>query len=378
MKRLLLLLLLLGAFWPSVAIPPSDVEAYLVHQRLYNKAEHHVQYGNAEQRLQAALFFGARRNPRYVRLLAKELLQELDPSDPYFNMPRNAPVVKSYLAWALGHIGHTKAVPYLLKALDTVSKTLAEESKRIAQAKEDEKQRYAKDANTKTGRGVINDDPVRRIILEKRRPGPYLEGKEHALPYSPDVYWSLSNEFREMMAPDLTDSNIRVRLMGFNWVNTAFYIFDAIGDIYMEKLHKDRIDPEHANAVGKYLALPNYDFIRGAAAVCLGKIGSPKAIALLESAYESEKDTEVRAKIAHAILRNDRGKTKFYLDLLKYLADDQDNVRFPAAVALRDLKMGESLVPLQEAHAVENVASIREILAEAIEQARIDNLRVPD
>ena len=378
MKRLLLILGISAALGSAWGVPPSDVEARLVHEKLYRKAEHNIQFGDAESRLNAAIFLGARRNPRYVRLIGRELIKELDHKDPYFNLPRNSPAAKAYMAWAVGRIGHPKGVPYLLAALETVGRTLAEEQRQVALLKKAEDERYRKDVETTANRGVTNDDPIRRIILEKKRPGPYLESKKHSLPYSPDVYWSLSNEFREMMAPDLTSSSMRVRFMGFNWVNTAFYIFDAIGDIYLDTLNKEGIDPKHVDAVAAYLGPTNYDFVRGASAICLGKIGNSKAIKILEAAYEKEKSAEIKAKIAHAILKSDRAMTKYYLDLLKFLEDDRDNVRYPAAVAFRDLKMGEAIVALKDARKIESVESIREILDEAIDQARIDNLRLPE
>ena len=378
MKRLLFIVGLfstLGAVW---AIPPSDVEARLIHEKMYRTAEQHIQFGDAEQRLNAALFLGARRNPLYVRLIGRELIKELDHRDPSFNLPRNSPAAKAYMAWAIGRIGHTKGVPYLLQALETVRGTLAEEKRQVDLLKKAEAERYRKDTETRPKTGNINDDPIRRIILEKRRPGPYLESQKHALPYSPDVYWSLSNEFREMMAPDLTQSSMRVRFMGFNWVNTAFYIFDAIGDIYEDTLNREGIDSKHVDAVAAYLAPANYGFVRGAAAICLGKMGNTRAIKALEQSYAKEKSDEVKAKIAHAILKSDKAMTGYYLDLLKYLDDERDNVRYPAAVAFRDLKMGEAIVALKEARRIESVPSIRDILDEAIDSARIDNLRLPE
>ncbi len=378
MRRLFIIVGICSALGTASAVQPGDVEARLIHERLYKKAEHDISFGDAEQRLNAAIFLGARKNTLYVRLLGRELLRELDHKDPYINLPRNSPAVKAYMAWALGRIGHPKGVPFLIRALEVVGRNMAEDKRQVEIEKKAEDERYRKEGETKPNRGITNDDPIRRIVLEKRRPGPYLQSKKHALPYSPDVYWSLSNEFRDMMAPDLTSSTVRVRFMGFNWVNTAFYIFDAIGDTYLDTLHREGIDAKHVDAVAAYLGPDNYNFIRGAAAICLGKIGNSRAIRALEEAYGKEKSEEVKAKIAHAVLKSDKTMAKYYVDLLKYLEDDRDSVRYPAAVAFRDLKMGEAIVALREARKVESVASIREILDEAIDHARIDSLRLPE
>ena len=386
MKRLapVILLLLMGTAGPLPAINPSDVEAVKVHKKLYEKNEKWLTLGVAHQRVQAALFFGARRNPRYVRVLNRELLKRLDKNSVYLNLPDNDPLIKSMIAWSLGQIRHHKAIPSLVKALEKTNEIIDMESDKIRKLVEAEKQRYEKDSKEykesleKAGNfeGVINNRPLYRIIMERDAPGPTLyRGKngEHEIPYSPDIYWSISDEFKFLVAPPVQDSVARIRIVGFNYVNLAYYLFDAIGEIYYWEKEKWRVKKEHVDAVNAYMT-HRFPFIRGAAAISLGKIGSPDARAALKDAFANEKDNEVRVKICHGILMNDKTAVSYYKTVLELLQSDERDVRFAAAITLRDIPFGESGVALKEALKLENIEPIRRVLQEAIKKAYIESL----
>ena len=378
MKRCIFTVLLLLAFKPALPVNPGDEGARIVHEKLYYRAVQNLTGGDGESKAEAALFFGSRRNPRYIRILGRELLKDLDVKSTYRVFPVNDPFVKSNIAWALGEIRHQKALPYLIQALAKTSEFIDEEAKRIEARQKREIERTAEEekGNAKDDylKFSINKGRVMLIVEPRDRPGPLLYKNTHALPYSPDVYWSISDEFKEFLVPNQGDQAQRIRMYGFNYVNLAFHIFDAVGKIYHFELDKTRVKDSDVEAVSAYLK-HGYGFIRGAAAVCLGMIGSAKALGALEARFADETDPEVLARISHAMMRNDKGQTKHYVNLLKLLEHDERNVRFAAAIGLRELHLGESLVALKEAFRLEDDDVIRQILNEAIDAAYLDSLR---
>ena len=349
----------------------------------YEKAQRYLKTGTAEERAYAAQFLGLKQNSRYVRDLGDELNHDLDQESPYLEMVHNDPYIKSKIAWALGNIGHKNGLPYLLRALENTFLIIKERRKDYDYRLGRERQRYAEDLTraqqqkNATGGISINREPMHEVFIPEERPGPLLLTNEHGFQYSPDMYWSLSDEFKHAIAIDMGNETNRLRKFGFNYINLYFYIIDAIGEIYQLEPHKENVKVEDVRKVALYLNNEYYSFVRSAAAVALGKIGSPAALKILEDQYGVEKDPEVKVKLLHALLHNKATNYKYFKDLLELLKSNANNVRYAAAVAFRDLNSGESLSYLIEAEKVEGQNIIRQVLAEAIVIVRRSYTQTP-
>ena len=60
------------------------------------------------------------------------------------------------------------------------------------------------------------------------------------------------------------------------------------------------------------------------------------------------------------------------------LKDDDKRVRLEAAMALRELALGESISPLYEAYRLEESELVRNVIDQAIRNAELDNLFPPN
>ena len=394
MKRIILIAalfaLMVSGSLHSREDDPTGVQAHKLHEKRYRKAEADLARASAESKVRAALFLGAYQDTRFVRNLGRELTKELDVKHPYLNFPRNDPYVKAHIAWALGRLRHKKGLPYLITALLKTQQILQAEAKKIEDLQKKAADRYSKekkayDDKKKAGGFVTaNDSPVKVIVEEKYGPGPMLYKGNHVLPYSPDVYWSVSDDFKNLIAPDRTAQDHRIRLKNYNYVNLAFNIFDAIGEIYywyrikFKTVERVRINNDHVDLVANFMdpapEKKNYAYLRGAAAIALGKIGNKRAMDRLQERFGAEKSVEVRAKISYAILLNDKSRTNHYMNLLRLLESDDRDVRYISAIALRDLAMEESIEALKEAKRIESNTVIHAIIKQALKSSRRSSL----
>jgi len=365
-------------------VPAPWTRGYNIQKR-YEKAENNLEKGSADVKIQAALFLGARKNPRYIRPLGRELLRDLDASSPALGLPRNVPAVKARIAWALGNIGHVKALFYLIPALERTNAIVLQKAGQVEKARKQARDRYNAEKteagrNTgKKGPNSVNREPFMKVILRKNRPGPFLKNKGHGLPYSPDLYWTLSDDFKVFSSGGKNDSTYVVRQEGFNYLNISFSLFSAIGKIYNNRFNKKAAERDRARVikvVGGILRTGRYAFLRGAAALTLGNVGGIGALSELDAAYRTEKNPEVRVKISQAVLQNDRTRTEHYRNILNGLAGEKVAVRFVAATSLRELALGEALGKLRAALKVEDVPAIRRILRKAIENSYLDSIKV--
>lgn len=355
---------------------PAAGSARWLSQRRYDKAEREVQDGEPIQKVRAARFLGARGNPRYLRILGDELLRDLDADSPALGYTRNDPYIKSQIAWALGRSRHIKAVDYLLKALERTVRIINTVNQDLRQKDDTEQKVYEQDRRDYRDR-KSREFPVKNIRIPQRIPGPFIWKMDHQLPYSPDVYWSISNDFKNLADIDESDQSIQIRKHGFNYVNVVFYIFEGIGEIYMYQKNKSWIKRGDVEAVAQYLDGKYMPFIRGAAAISLRQIGSPQAVKFLDQAYGKEKNEEVRMKISYAILSINKARIEHFQNLIRGLQSDEEGVRYAAAAGLRDLEIGESYHYLQEALRIEPRPVIRNVLKEAVKNARLNDLWVP-
>ncbi|MCB1140419.1 MAG: HEAT repeat domain-containing protein, partial [Leptospiraceae bacterium] len=231
-----------------------------------------LDFGTMEQKIRAIYYMGAPARPKFIRPLGRELLENLD--DPALRQaPQNDPFVKANIAWALGQIGHKLAVPYLLEAAEKTNAIIEEKKKAVEEARS----KRPKESH--------------EFLLQQDEPGPFLSSAESVYPYSPDVYWSVADEFKKVPAVNLDAEDHRARIIGFNYVNVLQHILIALGKI------RDR---DSADKIVPYLSHP-YPAIRQEAALTLGKIGSLTALEALERSFQNEKDPAVRCRIAFSI-----------------------------------------------------------------------------
>lgn len=332
---------------PIMAGAEDDAKEY--YAKRTEEALRDLHYGSFEEKIRAIYYMGAPARNRFVRPLGRELLANLD--DPALRQaPPNDPFIKAHIAWALGQIDHKAGVPYLLDASDKVAAIIEEKRKAVDAARQN------------------RSDTSHRFLLQQDEPGPFLSSAEPVYPYSPDVYWSVADEFKAVPAVDLTAEDHRARLRGFNYVNVMQHILMALGKI---------ADPESAEKVVALLNHP-YPAIRQEAALTLGKIGSLTALEALERAFQNEKDPTVRARIAFSIFHNDHTRVKYYQEILNMLKDNEVRVRLEAAKALRELALGESITPLYEAYKLEESELVRSVINQAIQNAELDNLFPPN
>ncbi|MDH5657531.1 MAG: HEAT repeat domain-containing protein, partial [Spirochaetia bacterium] len=207
--------------------------------------------------------------------------------------------------------------------------------------------------------------------------------KGHRFPDSPDIYWSLGEDFKSTMGANPDSIDDRVKLQGYNYVNVALSIIDAIGEISM--LNKHQIPPGSAGVPLKKkldesrdllikLLSHNLSYIRGGASLALGQIGDKETMDILEKKFEEEKEMAVKTQIARSILWNDRTRSKVTNTLLEMLTSDEFEVRMEASRALRDVGLGETLTYLLAALDIEEDKRLQRILKDAIFNAQIDNV----
>jgi len=355
-----LFLMLAAALFPL----RGDTSTREFHEKQYEEALINLQNGNADEKINAAYLLGVREIRKYVRPIGEELVKDLD-SPTLQRLPSNDPYVKSQIAWALGRIGHKAALPYLQEALEKTLHLID------LQLKKNDALR------ARTGNAMFP------VVLDPNKPGPALLKKGHTLPYSPDVYWSVADEFKHELSVDPSDEGHRIRLKGYNYINLAMVITDSIGLItrqYSQKMQKG--EPGFSlselistlTATFQKLLSHRLASLRIVAVRALGEIGTEEAMKLLEGAYGTEKDIVVKTAISHSVLMNDKTKRTYYNDLIQMLKSQDADVRLEAARALRDVSFGEAIVDLKAAQEIESDIRVQAALREAIRNAFIDNI----
>jgi len=350
----------------------SEDDYNVFYRNLYKNALRDLRSGSAEERIASARLLGSHLKQEYVHALGIELNKELETfeKDPYRLrlLPVNDPVVKTNIAWALGNLRHKAAIGHLFSALAKTTAILDEEIKLNADSR-------------KKLEGTSYEKI--KIILDRTKPGPALMKEGHSGVASPDMNWSISDEFKEIMAPDYSDEGQRIRMMGYNYMNLAITILAAIGEVSEQYLAYDsgrdprpfsvELNKTVVDGLTPYLTNP-YPFIRSAAALTFGKVGTISAIAVLENRYKDEQDPMVKVSISHSILYNDKRKSLYRNELIKFLGDTDRNVRLEAAHVLARIATGESYVQLVEAYKIEPDKYVRAAISEAIYNAKMDNI----
>ena len=108
--------------------------------------------------------------------------------------------------------------------------------------------------------------------------------------------------------------------------------------------------------------------VRRAAAIALGKIASPETKDAVLEALKSEDVDLIHVELVYAILKVDPGNSEMIRELIGHLFNQERLVRFSAAQAAGDLKIKETLTPLQKAITFENDEMVRRELIEAYRQ----------
>lgn len=348
MKRLIILLFIL--FMPNLILSLPDEYTRKFYEDLYVKLERDLENGTALEKINAIHYMASLRKFRFVRPLSRELLRSLD--DPlYRKMAAFDPYVKSAIAHALGEIGRKEAIEPLTKALEIVNQIIEEERKKV------------EDQKTKAQQ---NRSP--ELFYERNEIAPALLSNEYIYPTSPDAAWSIADDFKKFIAIDPNDEWMQVRMKGYNYVNVAFFIIQAIGNIRSQ----DGLD-----AILPFLSHP-YKDLRLVTTLALAQIGSLKALEALEKRYNEENDDQVKARIAFAILFNDNTRGQYYRALLGYLRHPDPKVRYDVASAFRELSFGEAYYELSDAFLVEDNPQVKKVLQQAIYNAYMDNLFPPN
>ncbi|MCB1174854.1 MAG: HEAT repeat domain-containing protein [Leptospiraceae bacterium] len=355
----------------------SEDDAIALWKQKYADAIRDLRFGSTFEKINAARLLGAHRKSEYIRLLGAELLNNME-QQKFLQMSTNDPFVKVHMAWALGEIEHPLAIPDLSRALDISMELVKKDNELVKQISDQQTgrneafQKYLDDTENKLRqeRGLPakdKDDPYKIQVVKMGydRPGP-LVNPGHAYPNSPDMYWSLSDEFKGQ-SYNYRFEDQRVRMEGgANWMNLVREIFASLGKIE----HADAID-----GVKKYLD-SDYPIVRAYAAQSLGNIGRSVAAAplALKEKYATEKNERVKIYMAWAILVNDKSAFEQYQDLLKFLQSPDDLQRYDCIRVLSDLAMGESEEPLKAALKVEHRSTLRRMLQQAIHRSKIDNI----
>jgi HEAT repeat protein len=353
------MLLALALFLGSAEIrAQGDDSVIVMYERIYATAMKNLDSGTVEQRVMAAYILGSQRVVRYTRPMADALIRDMNNPD-YLKLPHNNPFVKAQIAWALGNIGRREAVPDLLVALDSTLKLIEADLKKTGEL-----------------RAKIGSSPF-PVVLDRTEPGPALLKKGNELPYSPSVYWSVADDLKKITV-DPNDEGHRVLLEGYNYINQAMAIIEAIGRIgenYV-KHSNESIPDEGAAALLKQSAdalIPilshRIPHIRIAAAEALGNIGTAEAIVALEKAFAEEKDNLVRPMICRSVLYNDRSKFAYLQEMIRLLSDHDREVRIETIRTIRDLGLSESAEYLKRALVVEEDPVLKKLIQEAIHSA---------
>lgn len=329
---------------------PQDSDIKQFYDTLYKTLERDLENGTAFQKINAIHYMASLRRYRFVRPLSRELLKGLN--DP--NLKKMAafdPYIKSGIAHALGEIGRKEALEPLKEALGIVNKIITEE-------KEKHNQNVQKASQEKSY----------ELFFERSEIGPALLSDDYIYPTSADAPWSIADDFKKYIAVDPNDEWMQIRMKGYNYVNVAFHIIQAIGNIKV---------PEGAEAVIPFLEHPYRD-LRLSAALALAKIGSLKALEALEKRFSSESDDQVKARIAFAILFNDNTRGQYYRALLEYLRHSDPRIRYDVASAFRELSLGEAYYSLVDAYLLEDNKIVKKVLQDAIHNAYMDSLFPPN
>jgi HEAT repeat protein len=350
MKKLLVILFTILMLLPSWIYSGSEDTTKKFYEELYVKLERDLENGTALEKINAIHYMASLRKFRFIRPLSRELLKGLD--DPlYRKMAAFDPYVKSAIAHALGEIGRKEAIEPLKKALEIVNQIIEEERKKLEEQKTKAQQ---------------NKSP--ELFYERNEIGPAMLSDNYIYPTSPDAAWSIADDFKKFIAIDPNDEWMQVRMKGYNYVNVAFFIIQAIGNIRSQ---------EGVDAIVPYLSHP-YKDLRLVTALALAQIGSLKALEALEKRYNEEKDEQVKARIAFAILFNDNTRGQYYRALLGYLRHPDPKVRYDVASAFRELSLGEAYYDLSDAFLVEDNPQVKKVLQQAIYNAYMDNLFPPN
>ncbi len=343
----------------------DSAESRVFYEKLYAQAIIDLQHGNAQEKIRAAQLMGAHKLTQYMRPLGEELIKDMDHPE-LRKTTTNDSYIKSSIAWALGRIGHRWSYPYLVEALEKTD---------IASDLE------IKKATEKAEKAKAENSPSAALVPNVA--GPALLGEGFKYPASPDYYWSVADELKSVISVDPNDEGYQLRLMGYNRINQTIAILDAMGEVgrqngvYFKSLNPT---PETENILGKiipvmqkYLDHP-LSSVRGAAALSLGGLGTPKALELLKGRFTNEGDFRVKVRIARAILINDKSQYSYFDFLISMLPNNDMQVRREAALAFRELSMGEAIFALADAIEVEENPLVRGILTQAHYNARIDNI----
>lgn len=337
--------------------------------------ERDLKNGNPLEKIRAAQIMGSFRDDRYSQMLAEELLRDLDEpirgrtsdlDEINPTSPGNNPYIKYQIAWALGNIGNSESLEDLITALK-MTMDLVNASMKHAEAL-----RQSAESNHSS-----------RIILNPDRPGPALLRPGHLYQTSPDVFWSVSDDFKTTTTIDMNDPDVQVKLEGYNYVNLTMGILNAIGGIgrrySRQNILISRSEGNFSNATldrALEALKPMLDHeipaVRASAVQAISSIRTLNALLALEERYAKEQDPVVKVRICRSTLIIDKSRSEFYKTLIGYLHSRDREVRLETAMAFRDLGLGESVDDLKRAYASERYIEIRRILEQAIRKATLD------
>lgn len=343
---------------PAALFAGAEDDAIAMWTKIYNQALQDLQNGSTFEKIEAARLMGAHKKDRFLRPLERELIEDLEDA-ALRRAPINDPYVKTEIAIALGSIAHERSVPALLRAIE-ITRTIIGE--RLQQTRQDQQAIRQRQEQLQQAEGDNPELNIGRVALAEDRPGPFNQ-EGHQFAYSPDMFYNVSDRFKDRpVDPDAEDH--RIQLEGytyFNLVRAAMLALSRIGS------------PDATDGLKPYLE-DELPFMRMFSAYALGGIGSVEALSAMEAVYANEADEEVKTVLAFSILRNSKARIQYYDYLRESLKSDDLPRRMRAAMALRDLAMGESIEDLREALRIEADPTLRGVLEAAIENANRDNI----
>lgn len=374
------LLVLLGCMLLPVAIVAEGQDDF-IREGYIRKALRSLDSDSPDAKVNAIIYLSTSGQARFLRPLGRELLENLDKDSGTLYSGPHDPYIKSLLARGMGRFGQPEALYFLGVALKKTSEIMDDQrSKALAQR--DRERKFIEEGKAPAGKDApaersINEKPIPKLVLEPNQPGPALMRSGHSMPFSPDVHWSVSDEFKDAVV-DVNDPTHRMRLIGYNYVNVAVAVLDGYAETFARIGDKLRADygPKHVEELKKFLA---HDFpaVRSASARALGQLGTPVALAALQERLGGEKDGVVKVNICRGVLSADKTRIECYKQLVELLRSPDTEQRYAAAVALRDISFGESLAELRRALRFEENAELRLVLRQAIDRALVDSLQSP-